>query len=463
MRDPRAPPDPRNGNICRAHSHGRLGRLVAIKVIRPEFAEESDYRRRFAREVAIAQRVSGAFSADVIQAAPGAVQPWLVTSYVPGPTLRQAVAKSGPLDEGALRVLALGMAEALRAIHAAGLVHRDLKPGNILLVDEGPRVIDFGIARSAEASVVTQEGGILGTPGFMSPEQAYGHELTGASDVFSLGSVLCYAATGREPFGTGTVAHRLSRIATEEPDTEGIPEWLRAPVLACMAKDPERRPTPERLLHGIGGAAAAPGGSWLPPAVREMIAAQDGGDGVIRYWESRTGDPDGTLDFPGSGTGARAVDWSPKGDRLATVVGGKALVYDPDDPQDDAVEIEHGQRTVEEVVFNHDGSVIATGGTDATVQLWDTATGANAGELTGPKGSVMALEFSPDGSVLVSSHLEMGESSTAVWNLAKGTELTRLEHNGDAFYANDVAFNKDGTLFTAGAGNGRIILWELPG
>ncbi|MFC7327352.1 WD40 repeat domain-containing serine/threonine protein kinase [Marinactinospora rubrisoli] len=253
----------------------RSGRLVAIKVIKPGLADEDGYRRRFAREVAIAQRVSGAFSADVIEADPDAAQPWLVTSYVAGPTLRQTVRAAGPLPEDTLRVLTLGLAEAVRAIHAAGLVHRDLKPANVLMAHDGPRVIDFGIARSNEAALATQDGSIVGTPGFMSPEQAYGHEITPASDVFSLGSVLCFAATGREPFGQAPAAAMLYRITTAEPDTEGMPPWLREIVTACMAKEPAARPTPDTLLQRLGAAPVPAQGSWLPDAAARLVAEQE--------------------------------------------------------------------------------------------------------------------------------------------------------------------------------------------
>ncbi|MBB4929637.1 WD40 repeat protein [Lipingzhangella halophila] len=261
------------GDVYLGVSQG--GRLVAIKVIRPEFAEEPDYRRRFNREVTLAQRVSGAFSADVIEADPNGPRPWLVTSFVGGPTLRQAVRACGVLPAESLRVLALGLAEALRAIHAAGLVHYDLKPGNIIAVEDGPRVIDFGIARSAEASLVTQDGRIVGTPGFMSPEQAYGHEVTPASDMFSLGSVLCYAATGREPFGGTDVPapKRLHRIVTEDPDTAGAPDWLEPVLRGCMAKHPEQRLSPEGVLERLGPVAGGTA-SWLPEQAQELLRQQ---------------------------------------------------------------------------------------------------------------------------------------------------------------------------------------------
>lgn len=225
----------------------RSGRAVAVKVVRPELAADPDFRRRFKAEVDAARAVSGAFTAPVVDADPEGPQPWLATAYIPGPSLADALDAHGPMPESTLRVLGGGLAEALAAIHRAGLIHRDLKPSNILLTLDGPRVIDFGISRAVDGTVLTAEGQVAGSPGFMSPEQSRGGELTPASDVFAFGAVLAFAATGIPPFGTGAAHALLYRAAHEEPQLNGVPHGLLGTIAACLDKDPARRPTVEHL------------------------------------------------------------------------------------------------------------------------------------------------------------------------------------------------------------------------
>src|SRR6201994_1575158 len=213
------------GQVYLARSPG--GRLVAVKVIRPELAADQRFRARFAREAAAARTVSGIFTAPVVDADTAAPQPWLATAYVPGPSLTEAVARRGPLPPGVVYTLGAGLAEGLLAIHAAGLVHRDLKPSNVLMADDGPRVIDFGISRAMEAGAVTSTGMVVGSPGFMSPEQAEGLEVGPPSDVFSLGAVLAFAATGEGPFGNGSTAALLYRVVHNPPGTTRIPAEIR--------------------------------------------------------------------------------------------------------------------------------------------------------------------------------------------------------------------------------------------
>ena len=234
------------GRVFLGQSPG--GRRVAVKVIRPDLADAPDFRRRFAREVAAARRVSGIFTAPVVDADPEAPQPWLVTGYVDGPSLADYVAQRGALPEAEVVTLGCALAEGLAAIHGAGIVHRDLKPANVLLATDGPRIIDFGISRAAEATSLTQSGLVVGSPGFMSPEQALGREVGPASDVFSLGGVLASAATGTEPFGSGSAATLLYRVVHAEPDLTAIPDGLRPVVGACLRKVPAERPTPAALL-----------------------------------------------------------------------------------------------------------------------------------------------------------------------------------------------------------------------
>ncbi|MFH9070960.1 serine/threonine-protein kinase [Streptomyces alboflavus] len=225
----------------------RAGRAVALKVIRAEYAADPEFRRRFREEVAAARKVGGFHTAAVVDADPDAPQPWMASAYIEGPTLAEEIARRGPLDERRLWALAAALAEALQAVHACGLVHRDLKPGNIVLAVDGPRVLDFGIARAAEATRVTVGQMAVGTPGFIAPEQAQGHEVTGACDVFALGAVLV-AAAGGSAFGQGQAYGLLYRAVHEEADVSALPGALRPLAAACLRKEPHRRPTPEQVL-----------------------------------------------------------------------------------------------------------------------------------------------------------------------------------------------------------------------
>ncbi|MFE2063137.1 protein kinase [Streptomyces sp. NPDC059467] len=255
------------GRVYLGRSPG--GRAVAVKVVHAELvAGQPEFRSRFRREVEAARKVSGAFTAPVVDADPDASLPWLVTSYIAGPSLQEAVAERGPLPAADVLALAAGLAEALTSVHAARLVHRDLKPSNVLLAEDGPRVIDFGIARSVESATITRAGLMVGSPGFMSPEQVAGGEVTGASDVFSLGAVLAYAATGGNPFGNGPTPALLYRVVHDEPDIGAVTDpALASLIAACLAKDPARRPTPREILAGIGPAADAT--AFLPRPVAD--------------------------------------------------------------------------------------------------------------------------------------------------------------------------------------------------
>jgi serine/threonine protein kinase len=241
------------------------GRAAAIKVIRAELAQDPEFRARFRREVAVARQVSGLYTAPVLDADADAPEPWLATAYVPGPSLADAVTQHGPLPASSVLMLAAGLAEALSAIHSAGVVHRDLKPANVLLADDGPRVIDFGISRGAEASSLTHTGLVVGSPGFMSPEQAEGREVGPSSDVFSLGAVLAFAATGRGPFGSGSTPALVYRVVHDLPQLDLVPAQIRPLIERCLAKDPAGRPTAADLLGGA--ALGVPGRDWLPEPV----------------------------------------------------------------------------------------------------------------------------------------------------------------------------------------------------
>ncbi len=250
------------------------GRTVAVKVVKEELARKPDFRRRFAQEVKAAQRVGGEWTAPVLDADTDAPTPWVATGYVAGPSLATVVDQQyGPLPPQSVRALAVGLVRALQAIHGAGLVHRDLKPSNVLVTIDGPRVIDFGIARALDPAMqstdgFTMTGAVVGSPGFMSPEQVRGERVSYASDVFCLGTVLAYTATGRLPFGAGEggIHSLLFRIVNEEPDLAGLPgEWERL-VEWCLVKDPAQRPSLDELLRHIESMEDT-GGAWLPGEV----------------------------------------------------------------------------------------------------------------------------------------------------------------------------------------------------
>ncbi|WP_326687132.1 serine/threonine protein kinase [Streptomyces sp. NBC_01795] len=258
------------------------GRTVAVKLVRRELAEHVEFRRRFEQEISAARRVGGEWTAPVLDADPDAAQPWVATGYIAGISLHEAVAgRRATLPERTLRILANRLGLALRAIHEAGLIHRDVKPSNILVTIDGPRVIDFGIARALETVAdgnLTRTGDVIGSPGFMSPEQVRGDHLSAASDIFSLGSVLAFAATGRTPFGSaGSAGHALMyRITHVEPDLEGVPEGLRSLVADCLAKGADERPTVAALVERTADPEDAPGPSataadsvepWLPASL----------------------------------------------------------------------------------------------------------------------------------------------------------------------------------------------------
>ncbi len=255
------------GRVFLAMSAG--GRPVAVKMIRAELAADPDFRSRFSREVAAARRVNGLFTALVVDADVDAQVPWLATAYVAGPSLAETVREHGPLSAKSVLALAAGLAEGLVAIHAAGVVHGDLKPSNVLLAEDGPRVIDFGISHAAEAAPLTHPNLVMGSPGFMSPEQAMGKNVGPRSDVFSLGTVLAFASTGERPFGTGTPVVLLDRVIHGSPNLDKVPPEVRPLAERCLAKNPDDRPTAAGLLADMGAVQAAT--DWLPESIMRMF------------------------------------------------------------------------------------------------------------------------------------------------------------------------------------------------
>ncbi|WGP13632.1 bifunctional serine/threonine-protein kinase/ABC transporter substrate-binding protein [Streptomyces sp. SH5] len=330
------------------------GALVAIKLIRAEYADDTGFRARFRREVAIARQVRNRWAVPVVDADTEAPAPWLATEFVPGPALSEAVGGGGPLPERGVRALGSMLAEALGAVHTAGLVHRDVKPGNVLLGLDGPRLIDFGIARALDDTVLTATDVIVGSPGFLSPEQAQGRRIGPASDVFSLGCVLVYAATGGRPFGTGPVEAMLFRTVHDPAELGALPPGLRPVVEACLSKAPEDRPTTADVRQAF--AEDLSGGSWLPGPVTHLIAERSarmlalpdidatsldagggpaGGPGGGPEGGSFGGPPGGPFGGPdtGAGTGAggggrdtTAVSPSPGRRRFLTYVTGGVVL-----------------------------------------------------------------------------------------------------------------------------------------
>ncbi|MFF0278176.1 MULTISPECIES: serine/threonine-protein kinase [unclassified Streptomyces] len=234
----------------------RRGQRVALKVIRPDLAEDQEFRSRFAREVSAARRIRGGCTARLVAADLEAERPWFATQYVPGPSLHDRVAEEGSLRAADVASIGAALSEGLVAVHEAGVVHRDLKPSNILLSPKGPRIIDFGIAWATGASTLTHVGTAVGSPGFLAPEQVRGAAVTPATDVFSLGATLAYAAMGDSPFGHGSSEVMLYRVVHEEPQLQGVPDALAPLVRACLAKDPEDRPSTLQLSMRLKEIAA---------------------------------------------------------------------------------------------------------------------------------------------------------------------------------------------------------------
>ncbi|WP_406456264.1 bifunctional serine/threonine-protein kinase/ABC transporter substrate-binding protein [Streptomyces sp. NBC_00876] len=274
------------GVVYLARSPG--GTLAAVKVIRSEHAVDPAFRARFRREAEAAGRITGPWVVPVTGADTEAPEPWLATAFVPGPSLGEVVEGQGPLPTATVRALGSRLAEALVAVHAAGLLHRDVKPGNVLLALDGPRLIDFGIARHEGATALTATDSVIGTPGYLAPEQASAGRLGPGCDVFSLGCVLVYAATGRRPFGQGTPAGVLFRTVHEEPDLDGVPAGLLPLVEACLAKDPADRPSAQEVARSLAGG----GTDWEVPGLSGVVAARSAAALALPDPEPPTAVPD---------------------------------------------------------------------------------------------------------------------------------------------------------------------------
>ncbi|MDW8811075.1 serine/threonine-protein kinase, partial [Streptomyces scabiei] len=265
------------------------GLRLAVKVVHAEFAKDPEFRGRFRQEVAAARQVSGAFTAPVVDADTDSARPWMATLFIPGPTLAEHVKRNGPMPPGQLRRLMAGLAEALRDIHRAGVVHRDLKPSNVLLAEDGPKVIDFGISRPKDSELRTETGKLIGTPPFMAPEQfRRPREVGPAADIFALGSVTVHAATGRGPFDSDSPYVVAYQVVHDEPDLTAVPENLAPLVRACLAKEPEDRPTADELMHALRSVAASYDTQTFMTTQRE----REGAGWVSSPGTTRTADED---------------------------------------------------------------------------------------------------------------------------------------------------------------------------
>ncbi|WP_433462975.1 WD40 repeat domain-containing serine/threonine protein kinase [Spirillospora sp. CA-128828] len=375
------------------------GRRVAVKVVRAEHLGRPEFRVRFAREVEAARKVGGFYTAQVVDADPDADEPWMATAFVPGPSLREAA----PLDAAGVRALGAALAEGLAAIHASGLVHRDLKPGNVIMSQDGPRIIDFGIARAVGAGSLTADGAVLGTYAYMAPEQVLGDTSGPPADVFALGCVLVFAARGRSPFDAATIPAIVHRVLNEEPDLDGVAEPLRPLVTACLAKDPADRPDTDRILAHLADPDTAPLAASSarrdddPTVERRTMLVTRVTDAVRPAGIPRRRMLAGAAAATAAALGVPAFLLTRGGERPQTAPSGDAMLPPTTTLTKDG-------QPVEAVAFSPDGRFLVCGGTQAeTVYLWDHAAGNVIHELSAPAG-VAALAFSPDGKLLATGH-----------------------------------------------------------
>ncbi|MFI8963647.1 protein kinase [Streptomyces sp. NPDC053493] len=341
------------------------GLRLAVKIVHESYASDPEFRARFRQEVAAARRVSGAFTAPVVDADPDAPRPWMATLYVPGPTLSEQVKRNGPLSPAELRRLTAGLAEALRDIHRAGVVHRDLKPGNVLLTDTGPKVIDFGISRPADSDLHTETGKLIGSPPFMAPEQFQRpREVGPAADVFALGSVLVHAATGTGPFDSDSPYIVAYQVVHDEPNLTGVPEELAPLVARCLAKEPADRPTPDEIMAALlppsYEAAAFIPAQRRSPSTTAAAPAQ-GADGAARDTDTRALGTAPVSSARTSRARRRRLPFVAAAVAAALTAGGVLAVLQSGDRSE-----EHAQRTAAERSLATWRTALPAGGGDAT-------------------------------------------------------------------------------------------------
>ncbi|PWV45519.1 serine/threonine-protein kinase [Nocardiopsis sp. L17-MgMaSL7] len=414
------------------------GSPAAVKVVRAEYAYDPGFRERFARELELAQRVHGNYTPRVLAADTSGQTPWLATEYVVGPSLQDLVQDTGPLPEHAVRLMGRGIAQALERVHATGLVHRDLKPGNVMVSAAGPQVIDFGIARALEDASGAEEERIIGTPGYMAPESVDGRESGAAADVFALGGVLVHALTGGGPFGDGHPSAVLYRISNLEPDLDGVPASLRGIITACLEKDPTRRPNAAQVLQALGGPTAPAGSAaaWLPPAAAGRI------DGVAHEYEEAVraagvGDGRGTFGRGLLIVGAAAL--------ALTMVGGLGVWA-----AGDAGLIGSGADTASEEA----PGVPDREACSPTEHLAPEYTEAANEETTVPQdeAGIFYTGFSNDGEVLAVA----GTGGVALWDWREQEELALIETEIAPMYGHPV-FSPDDCMLAYASDDGAYV------
>ncbi|MDL4773912.1 WD40 repeat domain-containing serine/threonine protein kinase [Actinomadura xylanilytica] len=453
------------------------GRKVAVKVVRAQYAADPAFRLRFAREIEAARKVGGFHTAQVVDADPEAVSPWMVTAFVPGPSLRQVVRGQGPLAPHAVRELGRGLAEGLAAIHACGLVHRDLKPGNVIMAPDGPRIIDFGIARSTDATALTSTGAVVGTFSFMSPEQVRADVTGPASDVFSLGCVLAYAALGRGPFDAATIPAIVHKIVGAPPDLAGLTAdpHLHDLIAGCLEKAPERRPTVQDVLTGLtagppgrpgrsrgpsrravllGGAAVAATAAVTVPAV--LLWPSDA-PAARRRNAPKT--PIGTptaVTLPSSEVAVSDLVFSADGRTLWGAGFSSILRWDLSTAQVVSRKTSDTKTYRRPMVFSPDGKTLATGGEAGGVHLWDVASGRVRKSFAKAR-NVEMLAFSPDGRSLAVSDGN-GPQYVQIWDTVTDKSVSMKTD----YYADVLAFSPDGGTLAGVRGlSGRFTFWDV--